>query len=67
MNEVERITGEINALKSLLRDTDYKALKFAEGEISNEDYAEIKAQRQSWRDAINELEVELAELEAAEV
>lgn len=45
----------IMELKSLLAETDYKAIKYAEGLFSEEDYAPIKAQRQEWRDEINEL------------
>ena len=47
---------EITQLKKLLADTDYKAIKYAEGQISEEDYAPIRLQRQSYRDHINELE-----------
>lgn len=43
----------IMELKSLLAETDYKAIKYAEGLISEEEYAPIKAQRQEWRDEIN--------------
>lgn len=45
-------------LKTLLANSDYKAIKFAEGLISNEDYAQIKAQRQFWREEIGRLEIE---------
>ena len=55
----EEITREITMLKSLLTDTDYKALKHSEGEISGEDYAETKLQRRAWRERINELEAEI--------
>ena len=48
--------AEIWSLKEQLRESDYKAIKFAEGWITAEDYAEIKAQRQEWRERINELE-----------
>ena len=54
----EQATKRIAELKSLLRDTDYQAIKYAEGLISEEDYAPIKIQRQAWRDEINELEGE---------
>lgn len=50
------IKREINQLKRLLQESDYKAIKYAEGLISESDYQEIKAQRQSYRDRINELE-----------
>lgn len=48
--------AEIWSLKEQLRDSDYKAIKFAEGWITAEDYAPVKAQRQEWRERINELE-----------
>lgn len=47
-----------NALRQLLENTDYKAIKYSEGEISEADYTETKAKRQAWRDEINELEAE---------
>ena len=50
---------QIEALKQCLSDTDYKAIKYAEGLISEEDYAPIKKQRQQWRNEINLLELEL--------
>lgn len=46
----------IEMLKSELASTDYKAIKYAEGWISEEEYAPIKATRQEIRDEINELE-----------
>lgn len=47
---------EITQLKKQLSDTDYKAIKYAEGQISESEYASVKAERQSYRDRINELE-----------
>ena len=49
---------EIGELKQKLRETDYRAIKFAEGMLSEDEYAEMKAQRQAWRDRINELEAD---------
>jgi len=46
----------IQELIKLLESTDYKAIKFAEGLISADEYEEIKAQRQAWREEINRLE-----------
>ena len=59
--EVERDVArakqkQINELKAKLSETDYQAIKFAEGWITAEEYASVKAQRQLWRDAINDLE-----------
>ena len=47
---------EIQQLKKQLSDTDYKAIKYAEGQISENDYASVRAERQGYRDRINELE-----------
>lgn len=46
----------IAELKEKLKNTDYQAIKFAEGLISAEDYEPIKLQRQKWRDEINKME-----------
>lgn len=56
------IKQQITALKRQLAETDYKAIKFAEGFIPADEYTEIKAQRQNWRTQINQLEVELNEI-----
>ena len=52
------VDAQINALKERLSQTDYQAIKYAEGLINEEDYATTKKQRQEWRDKINELESE---------
>jgi hypothetical protein len=57
---------EIAKLKDKLEKSDYQAIKFAEGLISEEEYAPVKAQRQTWRDEINKLEEELKELKSQE-
>ena len=46
---------EIQQLKKQLSDTDYKAIKFAEGQISESEYASVRAERQGYRDRINYL------------
>lgn len=51
--------NQINVLKSKLKATDYKAIKYAEGCLSEEEYAPIKAYRQELRDKINELQSQL--------
>lgn len=45
-------------LKQQLADTDYKALKYAEGWYTDEEYAPIKAEREALRERIRELENE---------
>lgn len=48
--------AQIRNIKNQLSETDYKAIKYAEGLISEEDYKLIKEQRQAWRNEINNLE-----------
>lgn len=48
--------AEIKLCKRLLSETDYKALKYADGAYSEEEYAPIKADRAKWRARINEIE-----------
>ena len=57
--KVIKNNNRIAELKQKLQDTDYKAIKYAEGELSVEEYAETKAQRRAWREEINKLEEEL--------
>ena len=59
---IEFITGEINAYKQLLINTDYKALKHADGVLSDEEYAETLELRESYREKINMYEEELQKL-----
>jgi len=53
---VKNAEKRINELKGLLSSTDYKAIKFAEGELTEEEYAETRTLRRSYRAEINELE-----------
>lgn len=46
----------IEELKAELAATDYKAIKYAEGWLTDEEYAPIKVARQAIRDEINALE-----------
>ena len=50
------ILREIAELKKKLHEWDYKTSKYVDGEYTEEEWAEIKAQRKVWRDRINELE-----------
>lgn len=55
---VRNIRRRVIELKRNLTNTDYQAIKYAEGLLTEEQYAPIKAQRQAWRDEINQLENE---------
>lgn len=54
--EKERTIKRIGQLKKLLEDSDYQAIKYAEGLIFPSEYAPIKAKREMWRKEINDLE-----------
>lgn len=54
-NLVENIETKISHLKTNLAETDYVACKIAEGVATKEEYSDIVAQRQMWREEINKL------------
>lgn len=62
-NEKRAKLKRIGELKSELAKTDYEAIKFAEGEMTAEEYAPYKIKRASYRAEINRLQEELGEAE----
>ena len=62
---IEQYQSEILDLKKYLSDTDYKAIKYAEGEITESDYQEVKSQRHDARTRINELESLIEQLKSS--
>lgn len=54
----------IDTLKANLTSTDYKAIKFAEGLISDAEYLATKQEREAWRNQINTLETTVSSLVA---
>lgn len=54
--QVENAYKTIADFKRLLQETDYLAIKFAEGAIGQDEFIKTKMLRQSYRDQINELE-----------
>lgn len=67
MNEqYDLIMSEITALKQILTNTDYQAIKHSEGLISDDDYAEMLEFRAELRAKINDYEAQLEELTANE-
>ena len=60
--DIEKLNGlkkpedsltKINRLKQKLADTDYVVIKIAEGAATPEEYADVIAKRQEWREQIN--------------
>lgn len=78
MEELDNKRFEINALKSLLNESDYQIIKLVENfadctnatalfKVIKEfvtSFGELVAKRRTWRARINELEEEIAEIEA---
>ena len=60
--ELTNLYNKKRELHNNLIATDYKALKYAEGVISEEEYASVKLLRQSWRNEINKIEKEIENL-----
>ena len=58
-NNIKEIYSQINEYKRRLNNTDYMAIKFAEGVISAQEYESMKAQREAWRANIRYLENEV--------
>lgn len=58
----EELRFQIYDLKAQLAATDYKTLKYAEGELSEEEYAETKEYRKGLRVQINELQKQIVEV-----
>lgn len=56
---------QILFLRGELHNSDYKAIKYAEGELTEEEYAPVREQRKAWRDEINALRAEIAEIKAS--
>lgn len=55
----EAIEAEINGYKQLLGQSDYKALKHADGVMADDEWGPVKAERQELRTKINACEAEL--------
>ena len=51
-----RAKSRIGELKIMLANSDYKTQKYIEGQLTEEEWAIAKTERQAWRDEIRELE-----------
>lgn len=66
---IEQKTAQVCLLKSKLRETDYVAIKIAEGVVDEEDserYSDLIEQRKAWRKQINDLNSEISVLNNSE-
>ena len=62
-DEIMKIDMNIAGLKQILASSDYKALKHADGALTDAEYEETRQKRQKLRDEINALEQEKEQLE----
>ena len=53
---MDELITERNNMMQLLKQTDYVALKIAEGAAQPEEYAEVLTNRGLWRTRINEID-----------
>ena len=60
---IYEIQERLQAIKMELQSTDYKAIKYAEGEYTQEEYQDTLNLRKSLRDEYNALEKELNTLD----
>lgn len=58
-SQIDLKRKEIAELQGLLDSSDYKQHEFTDGEITEEEYAPIRAQRHAWRVRIRELRAEI--------
>ena len=58
-HHLEELNTELIQLRHKLSETDYLAIKFAEGEMTEEEFAPHREERRNWRARINEIEKEL--------
>lgn len=54
--EQQKYERQLNEYKQLLSDTDYEAIKYAEGYFTEEEYAKTKQLRESYREKVREAE-----------
>ena len=66
MRTREEIEGEIRGLQQLLAATDYKALKHADGALTDAEYESTRAQRAEYREKISELQEAIETIETTE-
>lgn len=58
LNTLQPYFARIQEYKDKLIDTDYQAIKYAEGVLSEEEYTPMKKQRQEWREMVNKYQKE---------
>ena len=60
---ISEIQQRLSDILMALQATDYQSHKFADGDLTEEEYAPIRVERKSLREEYNQLEAELAGLQ----
>ena len=63
-DELNSYYAQIAELRSKLNKSDYKVLKYFEGELDAYEYSTVKDNRRQWRAEINALEAKVAEIKS---
>ena len=63
--EKDKKNQELGDILFKLSSTDYVACKIAEGVATKEEYSEVLAQRQQWREQVNLLKNQIANIESS--
>lgn len=63
MDKIKELNAKIYHLKKKLAATDYKAIKYAEGELTESEFAPIREDRRKCRTEINAYETMLSRLQ----
>jgi len=56
--QIEELESQIRACKQILDNTDYQAIKYAEGLLTDDEFADMKAIREEMRANINTYEAQ---------
>jgi len=57
--QIEELESQIRAYKQILDNTDYQAIKYAEGLLTDDEFADMKAIREEMRANINTYEAQI--------
>jgi len=57
--QIEELESQIRAYKQILDNTDYQAIKYAEGLLTDDEFADMKAFREEMRANINTYEAQI--------
>ena len=57
--QIEELESQIRACKQILDNTDYQAIKYAEGLLTDDEFADMKAIREEMRANINAYEAQI--------